>query len=86
MTKFDFINEVDEVLIKYKIKKIFDTFPNDYWLNDTIWIRFYYKSFRLWDKSSLQNIMLYESPTYDSYEKTLDELIIFKELVLPKYL
>jgi hypothetical protein len=28
----------------------------------------------------------YSSNVYDDYEKYLDELIIFKELILPKYL
>ena len=62
-------------------------YPDDVYFNDTIYSDFYDNCFEIKNNSPLSKLrVVYESPRYDDYIQFYDELIIFKELILPKLL
>lgn len=67
------------------IKKIFDLdeINSPLFFQNTN-LHFFLSDFMLIDSQTQKTI--YQSPRYDDLEQYLDELIIFKELILPKYL
>lgn len=82
MTKQEFENKIFELfdlvnIITYPNPIINDTyhiyFNRSYFTND-------YVGFMVRNR---YNITIYESPRYDDYDQFYDEIIIFKELILP---
>lgn len=86
-------HKIDDLFHNLEIKIKNDIHPNSYWINKYKNIRTVCTansySFRITDGSFDKNhipIFLYKTKKCDTFEEFFDELIIFKELILPKYL
>ena len=87
MSDIEFKEKVDEMFKEYPIRIKLHYMPNQYWITDDKSIGFDSKYFWLVDnKIRKYNITIYRSSHFQSIEEFYDEIIIFKELILLKYL
>ena len=90
MTQAEFKINANKLFKGYKIYRVWsNNYPNDYELTSDISLNFRFeKEFTLIKKryDIFNDDIIYKSPRYSTYEEFFDELIIFKELILPKYL
>jgi hypothetical protein len=82
------IEKINYLFNKFKIKSINTFIPNSHWITNDIRTVFVlgYNQYRFGIRHDFDNKFLYTTPICDSFEQFYDELIIFKELILPKYL
>lgn len=79
-----------------KVKNLFQDFEKfkeydnslipDYKLNDEIFLTIIESGIYYTIGNHTKPDLIYKSPIYDDFETFYDELIIFKEFILPKYL
>ena len=86
MTEQEFKYKVDELFSGYKIVTNWIHKPNTFFLIKNIVITFSFDDHYFYISEHLSLNDMYMSPKYDDYEQCFDELIIFKELILPKLL
>ena len=85
MTPEKFKIQVDELFSEYKNYHTLKFTPNDKHINKNIVLLFGIVNFGLMDRN-IDDTVLYKGNLSGDYEKILDDLIIFKELILPRYL
>jgi hypothetical protein len=90
MTHLEFKILVDDLFKDYIIRIEWSSEPNSYVLDKKDLI-IHFNNFRFWLSKEnpiddFGGTLIYKSSQFDDYEQYLDELIIFKEIILPKYL
>ena len=86
MTQKEFKENVDELFKEFEIYEDIAFKANPIKINENHLIEFFSDMFFIVKIENDHIIAIYTSEEFDNYETYFDELIIFKELILPKYL
>jgi hypothetical protein len=86
MERLEFKEKVDKLFKDYKILQKNNHIPNVYWLNLFDYVVFNCRSKEFYVYNRVENKYIYQSSQFESYEQYYDELIIFKELILPNFI
>lgn len=88
MIREQFKEKVDEMFKDFKVLRINKEEPNHYLINEknNYTIEFFSTRFFIVQINKDYSYAIHASDRYDDYETYLDEIIIFKELSMQKYL
>lgn len=89
MTREEFIVKINKLFKDFEIRKSQNSIVYSYYINHSQYIIIYSTQPLICYLVGIPFDIIYQSSYYDdfkSYEEFYDDLIIFKELILPKYL